>query len=150
MIHISANGRDLLLDVAGYQFPGAPLGDWDAAWLQVKGSVSCENGRWSFLDPCMTASELTTLASWLIHVATQDESSEMAFLEPCLSFRRDEADPPGAFSVIFCSEACPPWITDDARCFCWLTIRCEGRERYRAHCIMPAHGRRTAGLDASK
>jgi hypothetical protein len=63
----------------------------------------------------MTTSELTTLASWLIFVATQHESSEMAFLEPCLLFRRVEADPLGTIVVVFSSEACPPWVSGDAR-----------------------------------
>jgi hypothetical protein len=115
MITLGASGTHLTLDVTGYQFPDAPVDEWDAAWLQVKGAVACESGRWSFQDPCMTASELTTLASWLIYVATQHESSEMGFLEPCLLFRRYESHPLGTIAVVFSHEACPPWVADDAR-----------------------------------
>lgn len=115
MITISANGTELTLDVTNYQFPDAPPDEWDATWLLVRGSASCERGQWSFHDPCMTASELTTLASWLIHVATQHESSEMSFLEPCLSFRREGVDPLGVIAITLAHEACPPWIVGDER-----------------------------------
>ena len=115
MIKLSANGAELTLDVSGYQFPDAPPGDWDDNWLQIKGTVKSERGEWSFHDPCMTATELSTMASWLMHVATLHESSQMSFLEPCLELRRDEADPLGAIVVVLSHEASPPWVTGDAR-----------------------------------
>lgn len=115
MITISANSADLSLDITNYQFPIPTRHDEDAAWLLVAGRARCDQGRWSFGDPCMTSSELTTLASWLIHVATLHESSELSFLEPCLSFSRDAADPLGTIVVTLANEACPPWIAGEDR-----------------------------------
>jgi hypothetical protein len=115
MITISANGAELSLDITNYQFPTPTRHDEDAAWLRVAGRASCDQGSWSFSDPCMTSSELTTLASWLIHVATLHESSEISFLEPCLSFKRDAVDPLGTIVVTLAHEACPPWIAGEDR-----------------------------------
>ncbi len=113
MITLRANDTELSLDVTSYEFPEAPPDDWDAAWLQVAGRVSCERGRWSFSAPCITTSELPTLASWLMHVATQDDASEMLFLEPCLAFRREEVHPIGTIVVTLAHQAGPPWLLED-------------------------------------
>jgi hypothetical protein len=109
MMRLNTSDASLTLAVERYQFPDADPKEWDAAWVVVSGAVKCPRGNWTFQDPCLTASELATLASWMRHVAPLAENDEISFMEPCLRFWCDGESPPGTLFVSFSHEACPPW-----------------------------------------
>ncbi len=108
---IGGNDARLELDVIGYQFQNADLDGWDSEWLIVAGTVSCEQGKWKFRDPCLTTFELQALAKWL-RTAANNASAEIGFTEPNLSFARAGAANAEQLTISFAQECAPPWATD--------------------------------------
>ncbi len=78
----------------------------------MRGVVEHPSGSWTFLDPCMTTSELVTLARWFETIAAAPASMQRCvFTEPNLCFEL-VADPDPAIAVRFSYESAPDWIRD--------------------------------------
>src|SRR5687768_7430150 len=81
-----AEGNELELAIAGYQFPDEERDPWDSNGLLVSVRVLSPEGSWSVVDPCLTTWEAKHLVSWLVHAATREPSaSSMTFAEPNLT-----------------------------------------------------------------
>jgi hypothetical protein len=79
--------------IVGYQFPEVAEAEYDSNWLMVKIVVRHPDGDWSAVDPALLTYEVRELADWLRVVGSGSrETREMAFLEPCLSFRDRSGD----------------------------------------------------------
>ncbi|MFD6272289.1 WapI family immunity protein [Nocardia asteroides] len=88
-----------------YQFARTSGNRYDDNWLVVHGEVRTPAGSWAFADACMLVGEAQEVSPWLrggVGVTPQ----ELRFLEPVLSFLRDDA---GRVGVAFSQEAAPPW-----------------------------------------
>ncbi len=101
------------LDVVGYQFPDAELDGWDSEWLRVDGVVSCDRGKWTFRDPCLTTFELKALADWLRSTPTEGSGKAIGFTETNLSFARPSLVE--GLVISFAQECAPPWATEQER-----------------------------------
>lgn len=97
--------RALTLAVDGYKYPGNKSQEYDNEWLMISGSVRCDDGEWTFRDPCLTSSELLYSASLLEKVAGPTDTHVEPFIEPRLHFSRVA---PGRFRVAFRLECAPP------------------------------------------
>ena len=115
------------LDVAGYQFDGtepesSPFSDLN--WLMVQGKIVLPgNSRtkfWTFMDPCLTATELRALAQWFRKISESPAPRVISFMEPNLRFRFDriqvESPVPqaenkisGVIHVTLAHESASPW-----------------------------------------
>lgn len=102
--------RALTLTVDGYQFPGNTGQEYDNEWLTISGSVRCDDGEWTFRDPCLTSSELLFVALVLEKGDSPTDPHWEPFIEPCLHFSWVE---PGRFRVAFRLECAPPWKLDE-------------------------------------
>lgn len=99
------------LTVVRYQFPELTE-YWDANWLMMRGVVEHPAGSWNFVDPCMTTTELGTLARWFDSLAVPSSSrTPCIFTEPNLAFEL-VSDPDPAIAVRFSFESAPSWIRD--------------------------------------
>lgn len=98
------------LAIIGYEFPGhAKPGDLDANWLVVGACVECDLGCWSFTDPCLTTTELTSLIEWL---KAFPSPTPISFLEPPLAFACSDDDP-RRMTVRLRGEAIRPGLVDE-------------------------------------
>lgn len=80
------------LSIAGYQFDdtGQKLSPFDGFnWLMVKGKIVRPEKSWTFLDPCLTTTELRTLAHWFKKISESPAPRVISFMEPNLRFRFD-------------------------------------------------------------
>jgi hypothetical protein len=115
MLNLRSPVASFQLQVLGYQFPSATNEDWDAEWLLVAGRVECSRGRWKFDDPCLLASELKGLATWLRDVPVGGPEREISFMEPNLRFEHVETAAGDALLIHLSQESAPPDATDDER-----------------------------------
>jgi len=115
MLSLSGPETRFDLDIAGYQFPSAPGGDYDSAWLRVQGNVQSGQLVWKFDDPCILTSELVSLADWLARVPVMLRGSELEFLEPNLRFAWLFENGQGVLSVYFSQHTAPPGASEDER-----------------------------------
>src|SRR5215213_9649085 len=86
MLLRGAEGNELELAIAGYQFPHDERDPWDSNALLVSVRVLSPEGSWSVVDPCLTTWEAKRLVSWLVHAAARDPAAvPMTFTEPNLT-----------------------------------------------------------------
>ena len=113
MLLRGAEGNELELGIAGYQFPDDERDPWDSNWLLVSVRVLSRDGSWSVVDPCLTTWEAKRLVSWLVLAATRDPSAvPMTFTEPNLTVVAGPvAGAPDRVHVraSFALELRPPW-----------------------------------------
>ncbi len=113
MLLRGAEGNELELTIAGYQFPDEERDPWDSNWLLVSVRVLAPEGSWEVVDPCLTTWEAKRLVSWLIHAAARDPSAvPMTFTEPNLTVTaRSRTRAPLRVHVraCFALELRPPW-----------------------------------------
>lgn len=113
MLLRGAEGNELELGIAGYQFPDVDRDPWDSNWLLVSVRVLSRDGSWSVVDPCLTTWEAKRLVSWLVLAATRDPAAvPMTFTEPNLTVVAGPvAGDPNAVHVraTFALELRPPW-----------------------------------------
>ena len=101
-------GISLELWIAGYQFPEI-TDDWDANWLMVAGEVRHPRGAWSFIDPCLTTTELGSLVAWLeLVVRGESAQSPLHPMEQCLQFHHVLGPDPD-IEVRLAHGCAPPW-----------------------------------------
>ena len=100
--------------IVGYQFPELADAEYDSNWLNVKIIVRHPEGDWSARDPALLTYEVQELAEWLRAVGSGGrETQEMAFLEPCLSFRVRSGDKrTDELEIELAYEFRPPWAKD--------------------------------------
>jgi hypothetical protein len=100
--------------IVGYQFPEVAEAEYDSNWLMVKIVVRHPDGDWSAVDPALLTYEVRELADWLRVVGSGSrETREMAFLEPCLSFRLRSGDKrTDELEIDLAHEFRPPWAKD--------------------------------------
>jgi hypothetical protein len=108
-----AEGNELELRIAGYQFPDEERDPWDSNWLLVSLRALSPEGTWAVEDPCLTTWEAKRLVSWLVHAAAREPSAvPMTFTEPNLTVVAGPvAGDPDAVHVraSFALELRPPW-----------------------------------------
>ena len=113
MLLHGAEGNELELAIAGYQFPDEARDPWDSNWLLVSVRVLSPEGSWAVDDPCLTTWEAKRLVSWLVHAAAREASAApMTFTEPNLTvIAGPVAGDPNAVHVraSFALELRPPW-----------------------------------------
>lgn len=113
MLLRGAEGNELELAIAGYQFPDEERDPWDSNWLLVSVRVLSPEGSWAVDDPCLTTWEAKRLVSWLVHAAAREPSAvPMTFTEPNLTVVAGPvAADPNAVRVraSFALELRPPW-----------------------------------------
>lgn len=113
MLLRGAEGNELELSIAGYQFPAEERDPWDSNGLLVSVRVLSPEGSWSVVDPCLTTWEAKRLVSWLVHAATREPAAPpMTFSEPNLTvIAGPVAGDPNAVHVraSFALELRPPW-----------------------------------------
>ena len=116
-------GTSFELDITGYQFDAVeqesnPFSDCN--WLMVQGKIVRPEKPWTFLDPCLTATELRALAQWFKKIYESPVPQVISFTEPNLRFRFDRipvesSDSPtgskigGAIHVTLAHECASPW-----------------------------------------
>jgi len=76
---VGEDGRFIVLDVMGYEFPtyANPPG-YD--WLEVEGQVSDGANTWDLEDPILTAGDLVALGGWLTSLSRGELKPETSFL----------------------------------------------------------------------
>lgn len=113
MLLRGAEGNELELRIAGYQFPEEERDPWDSNWLLVSVRVLSPEGSWSVEDPCLTTWEAKRLVSWLVQAAAREPSAvPITFTEPNLTVVAGAvAGDPNAVHVraAFALELRPPW-----------------------------------------
>jgi hypothetical protein len=113
MLLRGAEGNELELAIAGYQFPDETRDPWDSNALLVSVRVLAPEGTWSVVDPCLTTWEAKHLVSWLVHAAGREPSpAPITFAEPNLTVTaRSVAGAPHRVQVRanFALESRPPW-----------------------------------------
>lgn len=85
-------GTSFELDITDYQFDATeqesnPFSDCN--WLMVQGKIVRPEKTWTFLDPCLTATELRALAQWFKKISENPAPRVISFMEPNLRFRFD-------------------------------------------------------------
>jgi hypothetical protein len=113
MLLRGAEGNELELAIAGYQFPDDERDPWDCNSLLVAVRVLAPEGSWSVVDPCLTTWEAKRLVSWLVHAAGREPSPvPITFAEPNLTVTaRSVAGAAHRVQVraSFALELRPPW-----------------------------------------
>ena len=113
MLLRGAEGNELELAIAGYQFPDEERDPWDSNWLLVSLRVLSPEGSWAVEDPCLTTWEAKRLVSWLVQAAAREPSAvPMTFTEPNLTVVAGPvAGDPNRVHVraSFALELRPPW-----------------------------------------
>ena len=121
-----ADGTELRLSVAGYQFPempGSGTRDWDENWLFIAGEVRSGDLAWTFRDPCMATWEARELLAWMRQVADGTVrpgdgpgSGDLWWVEPNLRFSLERQTETGATVLVFLSqESSPPGADQEVR-----------------------------------
>jgi len=86
-ITLTENNKRLVLDILGYEFPGAEDDYFDANWLNV--GIRYDDGNLSFhqIDSCLLAFELEELTETLDAILEGRETGMATdFMEPYLTF----------------------------------------------------------------
>lgn len=113
MLLRGAEGNELELAIAGYQFPDEERDPWDSNWLLVSVRVLSPESTWAVEDPCLTTWEAKRLVSWLVQAAAREPSAvPMTFTEPNLTVVAGPvAGDPNRVHVraSFALELRPPW-----------------------------------------
>lgn len=113
MLLRGAEGNELELAIAGYQFPDEDRDPWDSNALLVAVRVLAPGGTWSVVDPCLTTWEARHLVSWLVHAAGREPlPAPITFSEPNVTVTaRSVAGAPHRVHVRagFALELRPPW-----------------------------------------
>jgi hypothetical protein len=116
---VGANGDQVELDIAGYQFPDIADEQWDSNWLNITTTATVDHRS---CDPSLLTMEVEELARWLESVADGKEvDRELEFMEPNLAFQLDEIS--GAeihLRVWFEYESRPVWKADSVADACDL------------------------------
>jgi hypothetical protein len=87
---VGANGDQVELDIAGYQFPDIADEQWDSNWLNITTTATVDHRSWTSRDPSLLTMEVEELARWLEAVADGKEvDRELEFMEPNLAFQLD-------------------------------------------------------------
>ena len=108
---VGANGDQVELDIAGYQFPDIADEQWDSNWLNITITATVDHRSWTSRDPSLLTMEVEELARWLEAVTDAKEvDRELEFTEPNLAFQLDAIS--GAeihLRVWFECESRPAW-----------------------------------------
>jgi hypothetical protein len=106
----TSDGDYVDLQISRYQYAKAD-NEWDANWLQIRLDASRDGRTWTTTDPMLLTAEVKELADWLDEaVLLPEESSELEFLEPNLTFeRRSGKNGKVDLTVWLELEARPPW-----------------------------------------
>ena len=120
----------MALEPVSYQFP-ARVGGFDANWVVVAGTVSIQEGSWSFRESSLTTFEARGISTWLRSVAQgrveatapDDEGvlvPSLSFTEPDLAFSvAEQSNASVDLRVHLCHGYAPPWLDIDDRLNMW-------------------------------
>ncbi len=112
MLLRSADGSELELGIAGYEFPRGGLGEDDDNWLRIRVQVGSPRGSWEATAPTMQTWEIARLADWLEDASRRRVApfARLEFLEPSLAFEvRRVADGWVALRAYFELQLRPAW-----------------------------------------
>ena len=105
------------LDIAGYQFTKPDQGSnspafefSDCNWLMVKGRIAIPppGKPWEFMEPCLNAIELKSLAGWFDKISGSPIPRFASFMEPNLRLSFSFLPSP-MIRVTLSQECSSPW-----------------------------------------
>ena len=93
---LKGQGRDVFeLRLVGYEYAAGEVVGWHSSWLRITARASVGGTAWGGASPCLHATELQSLCSWLrAHSSSGSTvSTKVEFTEPELAFEVVAQDP---------------------------------------------------------